>query len=217
MRRALASGLVLCFAGAAHAQAVDGRDARRSASSGSVDVVVRDEPSPRRWVLIEWNPLPLATLDKLSANVVIAPVEHHAIVLSPFGSWTHTEPITVYAADGTPTQLPRQTFTGWGGEIGYRYYTGRGGPRGLFLGPSVIVGFFDAGASNGDVTHFIDYGLAFDVGYQMLVADRVSLSLGGGVQGLLQDKSIPAQQWPSKVYANSGVLPRLLVSIGWAL
>jgi hypothetical protein len=51
----------------------------------------------------------------------------------------------------------------------------------------------------------------------MLIADRVALSLGAGLQALTTSKSIPGQQFPAKIYANGGVLPRLLFAIGVAL
>jgi len=181
-----------------------------------VDVVVHDAPRARRIVSVEWNPLALLTIGKLSGNVVITPVDHHAMVLSPFYAWATTAPISVYDAAGNQTQLPEQKFSGFGGELGYRYYFDPRGPRGFFLGPSFILGSFTATAMNGDRTPYLGFGLAADAGYQMLVADRVALTLGGGVQGLWTSSSIPEQQFPARIYANRGVLPRLLFSIGCA-
>jgi hypothetical protein len=54
------------------------------------------------------------------------------------------------------------------------------------------------------------------VGYQALVADRVVVGAGVGAQYTLTDKSIPNQQFPANVYANAGLRPRLLFSVGWA-
>lgn len=176
-----------------------------------VDVIVRDAPPERRWVSIEWNPLPLVAISKASGNVVVVPFDHHAIALSPFYSWAKTEPIYVFDDAGNSTQVPEQRFTGFGGEIGYRYYTGLGGPRGFFVGPSFILGIFSA------ATDFIALGGALDAGYQALVLDRISLSLGGGAQFVGQTRSIPSQQFPANIYANTGVMPRLLFSIGVAL
>ncbi|AKU96427.1 hypothetical protein AKJ09_03091 [Labilithrix luteola] len=182
----------------------------------AVDVVVRDPVPPRRYVTVEWNPLALFTINKVSANVIVAPVDHHALAFSPFYAWTSTAPIFVFDDAGNPTRLPEQKFKGFGAELGYRYYFGEGGPRGFFVGPSLIAGSFDATAQDGTKTHFFDLGLAADAGYQMLLADRVALSLGGGVQYVWTTKSIPDQQFPSRVYANRGVAPRLLLSLGWA-
>lgn len=203
-------------------------------SSGPVNVVVQNEAPPRRYVAIEWNPLPLLTmhtgarpsdpgrpaqegLGKLSANVVIAPFEHHAVIVSPFYVLTRTTPITVFDSAGNGTELPIQTFRGFGSELGYRYYTGRGGLRGFFCGPSLIVGAFTAIAEDGAELPYLDYGVAVDAGYQALVVDKVSLSLGAGLQYTTTDKSIPDQMLWAKVFANTVLLPRLLVSVGWAL
>ncbi len=181
----------------------------------AVDVVIRETPPPQKLLTVEWNPIALA-IGKLSANVLFVPIDHHALILSPFYAWATTAPIYVFANDGTATQLPEQKFSGFGGEIGYRYYTGLAGPRGFFFGPSLVLASMQATAANGDTTSFFDYGLAVDAGYQVLVADVVSLSLGGGVQYLATSQSIPPQQFPANVYANSGLRPRLLASIGWA-
>jgi hypothetical protein len=113
-------------------------------------------------------------------------------------------------------QLPEQTFRSYGGEIGYRYYLGKGGPRGFFAGPSLIVASVTASAEDSSQTSFWDLGFAVDVGYEALIADRVALTLGGGAQYVTTTKSIPDQQLFAAVYANSAVRPRLLVSIGYA-
>lgn len=182
-----------------------------------VDVKIKDAPPERRFVSIEMNPLPMFTIGRFGGNVVVAPLDHHAIILSPFYATATTEPIFVYDDNGNGTQVPKQTFSGFGGELGYRYYTGLGGPRGFFLGPSFILGIFTASPMTGPGVHYLNLGGALDAGYQALIGDRVSLSLGGGLQFLGQDKSFPNQQTPAKFYANSGVLPRLLLSIGVAL
>jgi Protein of unknown function (DUF3575) len=184
---------------------------------GPVDVTVHDEPPPRRYVSVAWNPVPLLMLGKVSFDVVITPTDHHALVLSPFYVSTATVPIFIDDSNGGPTQqLPQQTFSGWGGEIGYRYYFGHAGPRGFFLGASFIIGAFNASAQNGTSTSYWDFGGAIDAGYQMLVADRVVLAAGLGLQYTATDKSIPSQEWPANIYANDRLNPRLLLSIGWA-
>ncbi len=184
-------------------------------ASSAVDVTFADTPPARRWVAIEFNPVALI-IDKISLNVILVPTDHHAIVLSPFFAFTATKPIYIYDAAANPTQLPRQTFTGGGGELGYRYYFGRGGPRGLFFGPSLVLADFVAEAQNGDTKNYLELGAAVDIGFQALVLDRVSLSLGMGLQYLATSTTIPQQQFPADVFANSGLRPRALASIGFA-
>ncbi len=182
-----------------------------------VDVVIHDSPPPRRYVSLAWNPVPIFALGKVSFDVVIAPVDHHALVLSPYYVTTTTVPFFVYSdISGSPTALPQQTFEGFGGEIGYRYYFGLGGPRGFFLGASFLIGAFTATAQNTTQTHYMSFGGAVDAGYQVLVADRVVLGAGLGLQYTAMDTSLPNQQFPAKLYANSGLYPRLLLSVGWA-
>lgn len=190
----------------------------RAAAPGPVDVAIHDEPPPRRYVSIAWNPVPVFTIGKLSFDVVIAPVNHHALVLSPFYVSTSTVPFDVPSGPGgSPAyQLPKQSFEGWGGEIGYRYYFGLAGPRGAFVGASFILGSFNVTAQDTSQLHYWSFGGAIDAGYQMLVASRVSLAAGLGVQYTATDKTLPTQQWPAKIYANDGFNPRLLVAIGWA-
>jgi len=201
--------------------------------AGPVDVSLPEATPPRRYLAIEWNPLPFVAmhtgekpdpggptqggLGKLSLNFVLAPLEHHALILSPFYVLTRTTPVTIFDDAGAPTQLPVQTFRGYGTELGYRYYTGEGGLRGFFAGPSLILSTMTATAQNGAKTHYLDYGVAADIGYQALVVDSVSLSLGAGLQYTTTDKSIPEQMLWAKVFANSAVFPRILASVGWAL
>ena len=186
-------------------------------SAPPVDVVVREQPPARRVVAIDWNPLTVF-IAKVSVDVVIAPVDHHALVLVPFYASTTTASLLTANTDANNNmiQLPAQTFSGFGGEIGYRYYSGLGGPRGFFVGPSFLFGAMTAKASNGAETSFQSYGLAADVGYEALVADRIVLALGGGVQYQATSKSIPDQQLPASLYANNRFAPRVLLALGVA-
>jgi hypothetical protein len=185
------------------------------------DVHVPIEQPPARRIALEIQPLPIITdLGKWTADVVLAPLDHHAVVATAFYTATATAPIVLQGADGSPmTRLPEQIFHGAGFELGYRYYAGSGGVRGWFVGPSLIaVSMFERQGQYGDGshTHYLDLGLAMDAGYHVLVADRVSLGFAVGVQGLVTSKDVPDQQFPAKIYANSGIAPRLLFSIGWA-
>jgi hypothetical protein len=190
----------------------------------AADVAIREAPPVDRHVTVEWNPLPLVTIGRLSANVVVTPKNHHSLIVSPFYAWATTNGISVYDSSSTgcsvnspcQTTLPVQHFSGFGAELGYRYYYGQRGPRGFFLGPSLIFGAFTATAQNGTKVDYANLGGAIDVGYEMLVADRVALALGGGLQYTATTVSLPAQQFPAELYANGGLRPRLLLSAGWA-
>jgi hypothetical protein len=185
------------------------------AEPSSVDVALHDAAPPHRTLVVSWNPLPLVTINKLSADVVIAPGDHHALVVSPFYAWTTTSPVAIFDDAGNRTMLPEQKFKGFGAELGYRYYFEAGGPRGFFVGPSLVFGSYTATAQDGTDTSYLQYGLAADAGYQILVADRFSIALGGGLQYLATSKSIPDQQFPAWIYANNRLSPRVLFSLGW--
>jgi hypothetical protein len=189
-------------------------------------VVLHEAPEPHRTLVIEWNPLSLF-IDRLSLDAVIVPGDHHGLVVSPFYTWASTVPYAtgidgngnaLVDANGNPYTLNvlSQTFKGFGGELGYRYYTDKGGPRGFFAGPSLLLAAITATAGNGNQTSFGDIGVAVDVGYSALVANTISLSVGGGAQYTLTTKSIPDQQLPASIYANSRLYPRLLLSMGYA-
>jgi hypothetical protein len=185
-----------------------------------VDVTLKEAPSPHRTLTIEWNPLSLF-IDRFSVNVVLVPGDHHGVVLSPFYTWASTTPYaTAIDSNGNPLgytlNVLEQTFHGFGGELGYRYYLDKGGPRGFFLGPSLILAAITATAGNGSQTSFLDFGLAADAGYEALLADKIAVSVGVGVQYTTPNKSIPDQQLPASIYANSAVHPRLLLSMGYA-
>jgi hypothetical protein len=212
------------LAGAALATVVAAPSIARAEQPAPVEVAIKLPPPPRRVVLVEWNPLPTFTIGRLSANVVITPVDHHALIVSPFYAWATTNGINTYDSSSPgcslsqpcQTTLPVQHFEGFGGELGYRYYFGVGGPRGFFLGPSLILGSFTATPQAGAQVQYLQWGLAADAGYQVIVADSVAISLGAGVQYTGETKTIPNQQFPAELYANPGVRPRLLLSLGWA-
>jgi hypothetical protein len=190
------------------------------------DVVIHEVSPPHRTFTVEWNPLTLF-IDKWSFNVNIVPGNHHGIILSPFyvnnttlpwatGIDANGNPLTLSSGQAYTLNVLPQRFEGFGGEIGYRYYTGREGPRGFFAGPSVLLAPFTATAPNGNKTSFFDLGFAVDVGFEALIADTVAVSLGGGLQYTIPSKSLPPQQDPATIYANQKLYPRMLLSLGYA-
>lgn len=195
-------------------------------SSAPVDVKLVEPPQPHRTLTIEWNPIALV-ISRFTASIVVVPGDHHALVISPYYTWVTTVPYATQidsqgnslGSDNQPVTLNvlSQSFHGYGAELGYRYYPGKGGPRGVFAGPSFIISSITGKAGNGAETPFLDLGGAIDIGYEALVANTVAITLGGGLQYTFPSKSIPTQQWPASIYANDGVRPRVLVSIGYAL
>ncbi len=169
-----------------------------------------DKPGRYDVVSLEWNPLGLLLGGRISAQIEWAPITHHAIVVNPY--YVHTESDVAIAPDVTV----RQTFTGGGGELGYRYYTGHRGMNGVFIGPSVIGGGYSGALPNGSQA-FWNFGLAADVGLQTILADHVVLGAGVGVEWLYVSHDF--RDLPTAPYeiATTGVKPRFLLSIGGAL
>ncbi len=179
-----------------------------------VDVAVNEPAPARRLFAIEWNPVALI-IHRLSANLEIAPVDHHALTLNGYYFNTRTDTFTDLE-DGTLVTTRSQRFDGGGGEIGYRYYAGRGGLRGFFAGPSFTLARVSATDSAGAETSLFNYGIALDAGWQALVADDWVVSLGGGGTFTFTSKSLPDQQAPAAYYANGGLHPRALAAVGYA-
>jgi hypothetical protein len=195
--------------------------AQQPPSATPVDVELKETPPPHRTLTIDWNPLALF-IDRFSLDAVIAPGDHHALVVTGFDTWASTaEFATSLDAQGNQLgytlSVPSQSFKGFGGELGYRYYGGRGGARGFFGGPSFLIESITATPYRGSDTSFMGYGVAGDVGYEALVADTVAVTIGAGLQYTFTSKSIPPQQLPASIVANERLYPRLLLSFGYAL
>jgi hypothetical protein len=189
-------------------------------ANGLCEVIVREPPPAAHRLAISWHPLPLiAGFGKLELDAQLVPLDHHAIILNGFYSQTATAPIALQDATGMPTlQLPEQKFTAIGLELGYRYYGGLAGPRGWFVGPSLIAARVHEAQGrfgDGSTTDYMDFGVAVDVGYAAVV-DHVALSAGLGAQGLVTSRTIPPQQFPARTYADAGISPRFVASVGYA-
>jgi hypothetical protein len=158
----------------------------------------------RRWLTIAYNPFTLQA-SRYGANAELLLASHHVIAGTLY--WANTV---------TNEDSFKNRFRGVGGELGYRYYTGHDGPRGIFIGPSLLLAALEAVPARGATTSFENYGVALDVGYQALVADRWVVGLGGGLQYNRPSTTFPQQELPASIYANPGVRPRLLLALGVA-
>jgi hypothetical protein len=168
-----------------------------------------DHPGRYNPFAIEFNPLGLVVGGRLSFGFEWAPVTHHVIILSPH--FVHTTAETDIGNGVTQDQK----FTGVGGEIGYRYYTGHKGMNGVFVGPSVLGGVYNGALPAGSHT-FVSGGLAVDVGVQEVVFNHLVLGAGIGIEYLKAShdfQDLPAGPW---TIAQSGIKPRLLAQAGYA-
>ena len=142
----------------------------RAARAEEIDEGVRFKS-----VLVQGNPLAFA-IGRYSMDLEYLPAPHHAL---------HLTPLYYYALPGTDDQL-----TGYGAEVGYRFYTGWHGPHGFFAGGSLIVAGFEyihgnptnVAGDQADDTQYLQIGGAIDVGYQAIILGNFCVGVGLGAQ-----------------------------------
>jgi hypothetical protein len=110
-----------------------------------------------------------------------------------------------------------------GGELGYRFYSGRGGAQGLFVGASGVLMPLALPRLTQDfhsqVVSFDAYGAALDVGAQAITSS--GLTIGGGLGAMYlgyapPPSATPPPGAPSVNITMPHVLPRLLLAAGWS-
>jgi hypothetical protein len=163
-----------------------------------------------RHFAVNGNPLALM-IGRFSGDLQWLPVGTHALVLSPWALYSDST-VTPLAAGDTRTQ------TGFGSELGYRYYTGSRGANGFFLGGGAIAGYTNATAGFATKNYvssqtvyepaesFVFLGGFVDVGVQGILDS--GLLVGGGL-GLQMTKQLASS-------ASLDVEPRLLFTLGYA-
>lgn len=173
-------------------------------SSFSAALETPEPTPPRRRFAATYDPLTVI-IGRASINVETVPGSHHGVIA------------TIYRLGTTTTDASFNTrYRGTGGELGYRYYSGDNGPRGVFVGPSLLLGTFTGTPRRGDVVEFSNIGGAVDLGYQAIVKGRLVLGLAFGLQYTWPSKTIAHQDLPASIYANRGLRPRFILAIGVA-
>jgi hypothetical protein len=167
-----------------------------------------DAPGPYSPFTLSWNPLGLIVGGRVSIQGEWVPTTHHAVVLSPH--FVHTSADVSLATENQVSQ----TFTGVGAELGYRYYTGHRGTNGVFIGPSVIGGVYNASLPNDDHA-FTDIGGALDVGFKGIIANHLAIGGGVGIEYLHVSHDFGDLPTAPAAIAASGVKPRLLFELGY--
>jgi hypothetical protein len=111
------------------------------------------------------------------------------------------------------TSTSNNPYWGFGGEAGVRVYPGAGTLYGLFLGPSLIAGWYTINYY-GYGFQLPDIGFAFDVGGKARLGEHGFLTVGAGMQHL------STRPYPLDIdgivsfVIGSGWAPRLLLTIG---
>jgi hypothetical protein len=201
-------GSVLLVAPAAHADA----PAVSTANEQTIEKKPLKEP---KFLAIEGNPLGLL-IGRYSLQVEWVPATHHALVLNP-----HFDHVSADIGSGNLSYT--EAFTGFGTEVGYRFYTGKRGMEGFFIGPSLLLGTYStsvtavAGSATGAAsTSFTSIGGAVDLGGQAVIGPGVVLGAGFGLQYSSVDKSFADLPLTASILAGGGWRPRFLLSVGYA-
>jgi hypothetical protein len=167
-----------------------------------------DEDGDLKRISLELNPLGVA-IGRYSIQGEYMLARHHAVTLSPF--YTST---SVKVNDTEVGSL-----SGFGGELGYRFYTGSHGANGFFVGPSVLFASYKSESILGNTSQsFTAMGGALDVGGQFLIGPGVVVGFGGGLQYTKNSEDIKTDNLnlASAVIAGGGVRPRLLLAVGYS-
>jgi hypothetical protein len=174
----------------------------------------------RRRLTLAVNPLPILA-GRYGMDLELMPAAHHAIVSS---AWLQTFPTAVLERllpSGIDTRGGAQARLG--GELGYRLYSGKGGPEGLFIGGSGVLMPLALPRLRSDlhteVVSFDAYGGALDIGAQVITS--AGLTIGGGLGAMALAYTPPASAplpagAPKVTVALPHVLPRILFATGWS-
>lgn len=148
-----------------------------------------------RFLSVRANPLALF-VGRVSADAEWMFAPHHALIGSPHFVFARKRSDLVARALG----FAGDAATGFGVELGYHYFTGDAPLEGLFLGPSLLL---DSTRQTPNLPSFASYGVAFDVGYQAIIGNGLTLAAGGGVL-------VMSTSGQSSYFA-----PRVLLGVGW--
>jgi hypothetical protein len=174
---------------------------------------------PRRRLTATLNPLPIVA-GRYGLNVELVPFRHHAIVASGFVQTFTPAMLRLFVPENVANQ---GADTKVGGELGYRFYSGREGAHGLFAGLSGVAMPIAyprvTEALRAEVVSFHAYGGALDLGAQAILGS--GLTIGGGIGVMyLAYAPPPSVQVPPGVsvptFPEIHVSPRVLLAAGWS-
>jgi hypothetical protein len=211
-----AATLLLASPGVAHAD--EPTAAPAPAAAAPAEAPQPSAEADHKHFSLELNPLGIA-IGRYSIQGEWLPVAHHALTLNPF--FAHA-PVTV-SVNGQ--DVDAGALNGFGGELGYRFYTGSKGPNGFYIGPSAIFASYSQSAPSGAAPSgsagsdsFLSYGGAIDLGGQAVVGPGIVVGGGFGIQYTKTSKDIDTGNLnlASAVIAGGGIRPRFLATVGYA-
>lgn len=193
------------------------RGSSAGATEASPDVPKTDDGDANlKRFSIELNPLSVS-IGRYSLTGEYMLAKHHAVVLTPH--FTHA-PVTV-TVNGQ--EIDGGALNGFGGELGYRFYTGSAGANGFYIGPSFVFSSFSQSAPSGSSgssssDSFTAIGGAVDLGGQAIIGPGIVLGGGFGLQYTVNSKDIATDNLnlASAIIAGGGIRPRFLFTIGYS-
>jgi hypothetical protein len=180
------------------------------------------DDKPMKHIAIEANPFGLL-IGHYSAQLELMPWRHSAFIINPHFDHVSSD---LSSSDGSGNTVSySESFTGFGTELGYRFYTGKTGMTGFYFGPSVLLGTYQASAdgvvtSAGTTSSTISFqqiGGALDIGGQAVVGPGIVIGAGFGLQYTAVNQSFQDLPLTASILAGGGIRPRFLFSIGYAL
>jgi len=205
-------GLLAFTAGDARADEPAGQPAAPTAGEKPQP---KDDADEIKHFSIELNPLGVA-IGRYSLQGEYMLAKHHAVTLNPF--FNHT-PVT-YTVNGK--DIDGGALNGFGGEAGYRFYTGSKGANGFFVGPSFLFGSYSAdapsGTPGGKSQSFTSVGGAVDLGGQAIIGPGIVIGAGAGLQYTATSEELNTDNLnvaPAAI-AGGGIRPRFLLALGFS-
>lgn len=188
--------------------------ATEGASERPRDARESRQDDTRRPVALTINPLGFL-IQRYGGNVEYSFLPHHAVVAAGYVQSVPVSMVRPFA--GNIEIRDRASSPGFGGELGYRLYSGRRGADGLFIGGSFVAMPLAYPRLGRDLAVELEriYGIggAVDVGAQTVTS--FGLTIGGGLGASFLAYDMPND--PSRLpFAMPHVLPRLLLTTGYS-
>jgi hypothetical protein len=160
---------------------------------------------------IQANPLS-ALIGRYGVDFAYLPALHHGIVVNPF--YSH---VGVDATNSNGVTTAAWSLSGFGGEVGYRFYTGEKGASGFYVGPSFIFASYKQSVTGGDSLSFTNMGAAVDIGGQAIIGDGFTIGGGFGLQYTKTSVDLGSiDKFAANALAGGGLRPRVLFTLGYS-
>jgi hypothetical protein len=191
-----------------------------SVKQGYAVSTAEPKPVPKQ-IAFTANPLNFI-IGRYGFNFEYQPVLHHGLILTPHYDSVNADVTGVCSGtNGTlSTCTYKDSFSGFGGELGYRFYTGDKGFNGFFVSPQFLLAAYKSHGEGligtaQDVS-FTSLGWALDFGGQAQIGSFI-IGGGGGFQYTKISKDFTDLPFAAAVVAGGGWRPRVLLNIGFAL